>query len=146
MRTLADAAQISLNVKPANAHIVGDPDRLLQVLINLLANAIKFSPTSGGSVWLDADQSGSELVFRVRDEGRGIPSDKLETIFGRFAQVDGADSREKGGTGLGLAICRAIVSQHGGHIWAESSPGAGTTLCVALPYIDVAQQPAAWAA
>src|SRR5262249_36473335 len=144
VRGLAEAARVDLHLTPAHGHILGDPDRLMQVLINLLANAIKFSPTEGGNIWVDAEQSGSELVFRVRDEGRGIPPDKLESIFGRFAQVDGSDAREKGGTGLGLTICRAIVSQHGGQIWAESTPGAGTTLCVALPYIDMSQQPAAW--
>ncbi len=116
---------------------------MLQVLINLLSNAIKFSPSAGGTVWLDAEPSGGELVFRVRDEGRGIPADKLETIFDRFAQVYEDDARQKGGVGLGLAICRAIVTQHGGQIWAESSPGAGTTLCVALP--SAADEPALFA-
>ncbi len=139
VRAMADECGVSIDVAPIDASVTGDPDRLVQVLINLLANAIKFSPTHGGTVWLDAERSGGELVLRVRDEGRGIPTDKLETIFERFAQVDGADSREKGGTGLGLAICRAIVNQHGGQIWAESAPGAGTTLCVALPCHDVAQ-------
>jgi signal transduction histidine kinase len=139
VRGIADEFGVTLNVAPIDAHLPGDPDRLVQVLINLLANAIKFSPSHGGTVWLDAEQSGSELVIRVRDEGRGIPTEKLETIFERFAQVDGADAREKGGTGLGLAICRAIVKQHGGQIWAESAPGAGTTLCVALPCHDVTQ-------
>jgi signal transduction histidine kinase len=72
-------------------------------------------------------------MLRVRDEGCGIRPDKLETIFDRFVQVGDGDAHKKGGTGLGLAICRGIVKQHGGHIWAESSVGAGTTLCVALP-------------
>jgi signal transduction histidine kinase len=136
VRAVADNARVVLDVTPVAATLSGDADRLQQVLINLLANAIKFSPASGGTVWLDAEQSPGELVFRVRDEGRGIPADKLETIFKRFAQVDETDRREKGGTGLGLAICRAIVEQHGGQIWAESTPGAGTTLCVALPCED----------
>jgi PAS domain S-box-containing protein len=138
VRGMADSVSVVIDVAPVEACVAGDRDRLLQVLINLLANAIKFSPTRGGTVWLDAERSAGELVFRVRDEGRGIPADKLETIFDRFAQVDDADSRQKGGTGLGLAICRAIVTQHAGQIWAESTPGAGTTLCVALPYEDVA--------
>ena len=137
VRGVADEAHIVLDVTPVAATLSGDADRLQQVLINLLANAIKFSPASGGTIWLDAEQSPGELVFRVRDEGRGIPADKLETIFERFTQVDDTDRREKGGTGLGLAICRAIVEQHGGQIWAESTPGAGTTLCVALPCEDV---------
>ena len=71
-----------------------------------------------------------EVLFEVSDEGRGIPADKLETIFERFQQVDASDSREKGGTGLGLAICRTIVEHHGGRIWAESELGAGKHLLV----------------
>jgi signal transduction histidine kinase len=133
VRSLAELAGVHLEVLPMDARVWGDPDRLIQVLTNLLSNAIKFSPAEGGTVWLDAEESASELVFRVRDEGRGIPPEKLDVIFERFAQVDKSDARDKGGTGLGLAISRAIVNQHGGQIWAESTPGAGTTLCVALP-------------
>jgi len=133
VRTVANSANVRIEIAPTLAQLPADPDRLLQVLINLLANAIKFSPRYGGSVWLDAEDCEGELVVRVRDEGRGIPADKLETIFERFAQVDERSARHKRGTGLGLAISRAIVEQHGGQIWAESAPGAGTTLCVALP-------------
>jgi signal transduction histidine kinase len=136
VRGMAHDAHIALEIGSLDATIPGDPDRLLQVLINLVANAIKFSPATGGTVWLDAEASGAEVVFRVRDAGRGIPADKLESIFDRFAQVDPEDAREKRGTGLGLAISRAIVKQHGGQIWAESTVGAGTTVCVALPMAD----------
>jgi signal transduction histidine kinase len=108
------------------------------VLTNLLSNAIKFSSAGGGTVWMEAEESADEVLFRVRDEGRGIPSDKLESIFDRFGQVDVSDSRERGGTGLGLAICRSIVKQHQGQIWVESTLGAGTTVCVALPCGDTA--------
>ncbi|MGA7932323.1 MAG: PAS domain S-box protein [Kovacikia sp.] len=73
------------------------------------------------------------LLFTVRDQGRGIPSDSLENIFDRFHQVDASDSREKGGTGLGLAICRSIVQQHGGDIWVESTLGKGSTFYFTLP-------------
>jgi signal transduction histidine kinase len=137
VRSMAEEANVSIVVPPTEVKLVADPDRLLQVLINLLANAIKFSPEQGGSVWLDAEQLPGEVVFRVRDEGRGIPAEKLELIFERFAQVDEADSRRKGGIGLGLAISRAIVQQHGGQIWAESRLGVGTTLCVAFPLEEV---------
>jgi signal transduction histidine kinase len=133
VRALAEQVGITVEVLPNDAQVWADPDRLLQVLTNLLSNAIKFSRPGGGSVWLDAEHSQGEIVFRVRDEGRGIPPDKLETIFERFTQVDEGDAREKGGAGLGLAICRSIVTQHGGQIWAESTFGAGTTMCVALP-------------
>ncbi len=76
-----------------------------------------------------------QLLFQVKDEGRGIPVDKLETIFGRFQQVDASDSRRKGGTGLGLAICRSIIQHHGGRIWAESTLGEGSTFCFTLPVL-----------
>lgn len=75
----------------------------------------------------------SFVQFCVQDEGRGVPPDKLETIFGRFQQVDASDSRRRGGTGLGLAICKNIVQQHGGHIWVESSPGRGSRFYFTLP-------------
>jgi signal transduction histidine kinase len=135
VRALASDARVTIEVAPAHGEVAGDPDRLQQVLINLLANAIKFSPADG-TVWLDAEYVSGEMLVRVRDQGRGIPPDKLETVFERFARVDEQDERDKRGTGLGLAISRAIVQQHGGHIWAESSPGAGTTMCVALPGQD----------
>ena len=77
--------------------------------------------------------SDSEVVFEVEDHGRGIPPEKLEIIFERFQQVDASDSRDMGGTGLGLAICRAIVQQHGGHIWAESTPSLGSTFSFTVP-------------
>jgi signal transduction histidine kinase len=133
VRALAEQVGVSVEVLPCDTQVPGDPDRLLQVLTNLLSNAIKFSRPGGGSVWLDAEPAPGELVFRVRDEGRGIPADKLETIFEPFTQVEESDARDKGGAGLGLAICRGIVTQHGGQIWAESTFGAGTTMCVALP-------------
>jgi len=73
------------------------------------------------------------MCFAIRDQGRGIPAEKLETIFGRFQQVDVSDSRQKGGTGLGLAICKSIVQQHGGTIWAESLLGKGSTFYFTVP-------------
>jgi signal transduction histidine kinase len=133
VRPMAEQAGITLDLRSHEASLTGDADRLLQVLTNLLSNAIKFSPPGGGTVWIEAECSVDEVVFRVRDEGRGIPADKLEAIFERFVQVNDSDRRETGGTGLGLAICRSIVKQHNGHIWAESTLGAGTTVCVALP-------------
>jgi signal transduction histidine kinase len=124
-----------------------DGDRIIQVLTNLLSNAIKFSPpasTVGISVQgrtlahhplgeLDADPSPSMILFAVQDQGRGIPENKMESIFERFHQVDASDSRKKGGTGLGLAICRSIIQQHGGRIWVESVLNEGSTFYFTLP-------------
>jgi PAS domain S-box-containing protein len=132
LRPLAEKAGVRLTVTPAPVEIWADPDRILQTLTNLLSNAIKFSPV-GTTVSLCATPEADVLCFRVRDQGRGIPADKLETIFGRFQQVDASDTREKGGTGLGLAICKSIVEQHGGRIWVESAPGQGSTFCFTLP-------------
>jgi two-component system, OmpR family, sensor histidine kinase VicK len=109
-----------------------DPDRILQTLTNLISNAIKFSPMKT-NIWLSVSQQDGAVCFQVRDRGRGIPVDKLESIFGRFQQVDASDSRQKGGTGLGLAISRQIVQQHGGCIWAESVLGEGSTFYLTLP-------------
>jgi two-component system sensor histidine kinase VicK len=110
-----------------------DPDRILQTLNNLLSNAIKFSPV-GSEIHLTArNLDDNEAVIEVRDQGRGIPADKLEHIFDRFQQGDASDSRALGGTGLGLAICRSIVNQHGGRIWATSAPDQGTTFHFTLP-------------
>ncbi len=76
-------------------------------------------------------------MFKVKDQGRGIPHDKIESIFDRFHQVDASDSRKKGGTGLGLAICRSIVQQHGGQIWVESTLGEGSTFYLTLPVLTL---------
>jgi two-component system sensor histidine kinase VicK len=110
-----------------------DPDRILQTLNNLISNAIKFSPP-GSEIHLTAKYvDDQEAIFEVQDQGRGIPADKLENIFDRFQQGDASDSRVMGGTGLGLAICRSIVTQHGGRIWATSTPGKGATVHFTLP-------------
>jgi two-component system, OmpR family, sensor histidine kinase VicK len=110
-----------------------DADRILQTLNNLLSNAIKFSP-AGSEIHLTArNLDDSEAIIEVRDQGRGIPADKLEHIFDRFQQGDASDSRDMGGTGLGLAICRSIINQHGGRIWATSVEGRGTTIHFTLP-------------
>jgi signal transduction histidine kinase len=133
MAPVADAALVQLVQDFNQVEVVADPDRLLQVLTNLISNAVKFSPrNSAVSVLTHTDTRG--VTLSVIDSGRGIPVDKLEVIFGRFQQVDATDSRQKGGTGLGLAICREIVQQHSGRIWAERNPVRGSTFRVFLPY------------
>lgn len=132
MQAIAQKAEVMLLVTPMPALLWADPDRIIQTLTNLLSNAIKFSP-QGATVWLNAECQNDQIRFQVKDEGRGIPADKLESIFGRFQQVDASDSRQQGGTGLGLAICRSIVQQHGGWIWVESVLGEGSTFYFTLP-------------
>ncbi len=128
----ATAAGVHLESNPIEATLWADPDRILQALVNLISNAIKFSP-EGAVVTVSAHREGNEVRFDVADHGRGIPADKFDSVFERFGQVDASDSREKGGTGLGLPISRSIVHQHGGRIWIESEVGVGTTISFTIP-------------
>ena len=132
MQAVAEKARVTLSVSPYSAQLWADSDRITQTLTHLLSNAIKFSP-SGTTVWLSTEHQEERILFRVKDQGRGIPAEKLESIFARFHQVDASDTREQGGTGLGLTLCRNIVQQHGGCIWVESAFGEGSTFCFTLP-------------
>ena len=132
VQAIATQQSITLKIQPTTAIAWAAADTIIQTLTNLLSNAIKFSP-SHSLIQLRADRQGDSVLFQVQDQGRGIPSDKLEIIFGRFQQVDASDSREKGGTGLGLPICRSIIERHGGKIWAESTLGSGSTFFFTLP-------------
>jgi signal transduction histidine kinase len=128
----ASASGVSLvaELAPESAAIAElDHARILQVLANLVGNAIKFTP-SGGRVVVQLEQSPQELRFVVRDTGQGIGADDLEAVFERFRQGEKRDGR---GVGLGLYISKCIVQGHGGHIWAESQPGKGSTFSFTLP-------------
>ena len=116
--------------------VLGDADRLEQVVINLVANGVKFSPPgSEVRVVLVTAEGGGRARLEVIDQGQGIPPDRLETIFDKFYQVESADTRSHGGAGLGLAISRGIVELLGGRIWAENapSPQGGARFVVELP-------------
>ncbi|BAZ10032.1 multi-sensor signal transduction histidine kinase [Calothrix sp. NIES-4071] len=132
VQVIAKQQNITFNIHPTDAEVCVAPDAIIQNMINLLGNAIKFSP-SDSTITLIVEQQTDHVLFQVTDQGRGIPTDKLEAIFGRFQQVDASDSRAKGGTGLGLAICRSIIEQHGGKIWAESTIDVGSTFFFTLP-------------
>ena len=132
MAGLSRTAGVAVVAAPSPGRVIADKDRLVQTLTNLIGNAVKFSDP-GSRVVVDSVQVGPEVHFRVRDEGRGIPPDRLEVVFERFEQVDSSDARQKGGTGLGLAISRGIVERHGGRIWAESTLGQGTTVTFSVP-------------
>jgi two-component system phosphate regulon sensor histidine kinase PhoR len=110
--------------------VKADPVRIEQVMINLLHNAIKFTPP-GGTITVSAKAQGGEVQFSIRDTGVGISGEDLSRIFERFYKAD--RSRSGGGTGLGLAIARHIVESHGGRIWAESAEGKGSTFFFTLP-------------
>ncbi len=135
MRAFAAGSGVALEFEGGDVDVLGDHDRLIQTLTNLLSNAVKFSP-EGSRVVASAERHGRLARFAVHDRGRGIPPDKLDLIFERFQQVDASDAREKGGTGLGLPISRSIVLEHGGTIWAESTPGR-TTFYFTIPVADV---------
>ena len=132
VQPLADKAQVKLSVENSPLQIRVDADRFIQILTNLLSNAIRFSQPDD-TVTLVAVDRNSEILFTIQDTGYGIPEDKLEIIFERFQQVDSSDSRNHEGTGLGLAICRSIVEMHSGKIWAESIMGHGSTFYFTLP-------------
>ncbi|WP_343909691.1 sensor histidine kinase [Nocardioides aquiterrae] len=140
MAGLARSTGVRVEVRPSPGRVVADPDRIVQTLTNLVNNAIKFS-SEGQTVVLDTRLEDGHVLFRVRDQGRGIPEDRLQSVFERFEQVDSSDSRQKGGTGLGLAISRGIVERHGGQIWMESTLGEGTTVFFTLPRPGHARQP-----
>jgi signal transduction histidine kinase/CheY-like chemotaxis protein len=131
---MASTAGVVLQADTDGVAVCGDRDRLIQTLTNLIGNAIKFSQPDG-LVRVTVERSGGIATFRVEDQGRGIPREKLDSIFQAFEQVDASDSREKGGTGLGLAISEMIVERHGGRIWAESVPGEGSTFAFTIPAV-----------
>lgn len=129
---VSESAGIPVEISADDSTVNGDPDRLVQVLMNLIGNAIKFSPPDG-VVQLSGRRDADEVHFTIRDQGRGIPEDQIDRIFDRFAQVEANDAKQRGGAGLGLSICRPIVFQHGGRIWAESEPGQGSTFHFVVP-------------
>ncbi len=120
--------QLSQETPP---NFVGDNRKIQQVIINLLGNSIKFTPQ--GEVTLKVYHREDNIFFQVRDTGIGIKAEDLESIFEEFKQVDSSMSRQFQGTGLGLALCRKFVNLMGGRIWAESTPGEGTTVTFQVP-------------
>ncbi|MBE9524302.1 MAG: HAMP domain-containing protein [Chloroflexi bacterium] len=113
--------------------VLVDEDRLGQVLINLLGNALQYTP-SGGRVWITAAEQGGEIEIAVRDTGIGIALDHLQNLFTRFYRVDKSRSRAGGGSGIGLTIAKHFVEAHGGRIWAESEgAGKGSAITFTLP-------------
>jgi len=145
-------AQINFRIEARAVSVLADKERILQVLNELVSNAIKFSlpqttihlsanPVENQSLAVPPHSSPSdarttEVCFRVEDQGQGIAPEKLDSIFDRFQQGDASDSREGGGTGLGLALCRSIIEHHGGRLWAESTLGKGSSFLFTLPSAD----------
>jgi len=132
LRLQAERTELSLRIECSEdlTAVQADTSRVQQVVVNLLHNAIKFTP-AGGTVILSASRQGEAIVFSVEDTGIGISPDDLPRIFERFYKADRA--RATSGTGLGLAIARHLVEAHGGKIWAESQPGVGSTFYFTIP-------------
>lgn len=134
-QTYADQYQVrfELDSDAPLALVEVDADRMIQVLVNLLSNAAKFSPSGGAVVRITLQRLGGDIRLSVIDSGNGIPPEFRARVFQRFAQVDSSDRRQKGGTGLGLSICRSIVEQHRGTIDFISKPGQGCEFYFDLP-------------
>lgn len=125
--------ELKLNIQGKMPDMNGDRERLEQVVINILSNAVKYTP-SGGHIVLSATRwDEGHVMIRVRDDGMGIPKDDIPRLFERFYRVDKARSRAKGGSGLGLAIAKEMVEAHRGTIYLESQLDEGTTVTVVLP-------------
>jgi len=138
LRGMADTAKVALRAEVGGSGLVrADWDRLIQVLTNLVSNAIKFSPPGGAVTVRALREAQGQVRFEVVDQGPGIPLEKRSRLFGRFQQLDSSDTRSKGGTGLGLAISQALVEQHGGHIEVRGEPGEGATFTFSLPAVKL---------
>lgn len=133
VRGMADGAGVSLHAEVTGTpQVKADRDRLVQVLTNLVSNAVKFSPQGAGVTVRVGEEEDGRVRFSVVDQGPGISQEQRARLFGRFQQLDSSDTRSKGGTGLGLAISQAIVEQHGSRITVESEEGRGSTFTFTL--------------
>jgi signal transduction histidine kinase len=163
-RTVLPQAQkkglrLQVHVDAGLPSMLGDPGKVAQCLINLLTNAVKFTPP-GGEIRVRADLFDGERRYTgddgrfgrprerfvrvvVADTGIGIPADKVNRVFQAFYQVDNSFTREYGGTGLGLAIVKSFVEAHGGEVWVDSVEGQGTTFSLLLPVVHDRGGPAA---
>ncbi|MCK4797325.1 MAG: HAMP domain-containing histidine kinase, partial [Spirochaetes bacterium] len=132
VRPQTDAKRITVTESTESLpEIKGDEDKLYEVIINLLVNAVKFTPNNG-RITINSEYDGDNIHISVNDTGIGIPEDKLSSIFERFYQVDGSDSRKYGGTGIGLSLCKSVIEKHNGSIYAESNE-KGSTFHILLP-------------
>ena len=134
LEQLAAADRVALALPAQDAVVQVDAIQVERVLVNLLENALKFSPP-GEAVHVRVTTTRSEVIVRIVDRGPGIPPSELERIFEPFARV--ATTEDRGGSGLGLAIARGFAEGNGGRVWAESQRGQGASLVLALPLVEV---------
>jgi len=127
-----DRPTIAIETDITNDVIVADEDRIVQILINLISNALKYSPDNS-VVRVVAGIDGVFAKFQIIDSGPGIPKEMQHLVFERYRQLDQQTAVKRKGFGLGLAICKALVEKHGGRIWVESQPGQGSNFCFTIP-------------
>jgi signal transduction histidine kinase len=139
-QTEADRQTLNVGIEPGLPQISGEPDRVRQILVNLLTNAHDYSP-EGASIEVSARALGAEVEIAVSDNGPGIPENQLQQIFERFVRGDAGLTQRVGGTGLGLAIAKSLVELHGGTISVESAPGHGSTFRFRLPVAAAGADP-----
>jgi signal transduction histidine kinase len=115
--------------------VMMDKNRMIQVLSNLIKNAIDFVPVEEGKIEITLETKPDHIIIAVKDNGCGIPKDKIDNLFKKFYQIDNSTTRERGGTGLGLSICKSIVDGHGGKIWIDKEVECGTTVKIQIPIL-----------
>jgi len=133
LKTELDENEIKIELVISDVVVFHDPNRIDQVLTNLLKNSITSVKPKTGIIKISTEDSPSEIKISVNDNGIGIPAEKQADLFKKFYQVDTSLTRERGGSGLGLAICKGIIENHGGKIWAESTPNVGSTFSFTIP-------------
>lgn len=129
---LAQKKGLTIELQPCQHSVFVQGDRIVQVLVNYLSNAIKFSPERK-VITISTERKGNMVICQVTDQGRGVPADKLTAVFEKFTQVESADGKRKAGTGLGLPICKRIIESHGGRVGVESEEGKGSTFWFSVP-------------
>jgi signal transduction histidine kinase/HAMP domain-containing protein len=135
--TIARGASVTLDPEvPAGLpNVLADADRSVQAIVNLLSNALKYAPAGSNVTFRVQEQADRRISFAVTDRGRGIPADQLGSLFQKFQQLDGSDSRKVRGTGLGLAITKALVEAQGGTVSVQSEVNKGSTFAITLPMV-----------
>ena len=137
VKSITDSYSLLLSFEPSLPSVLGDSQRLEQVLHNLMDNAIKYSP-HGSQITISGEMRDDHIQISVADEGQGIPQAELGKIFNAFYRISGSNAQRVRGAGLGLTICKAIVEAHGGSIWAENAQGKGNVFCFTLSLEEVA--------
>jgi signal transduction histidine kinase len=136
VQVFSEAKSIGLGFKTkiSSQIMLVDIDKIERIILNLLSNAIKHTP-AGGTITVEVRQKEERIIVSVMDTGEGIPKDKLEVIFDRYAQVDTSLTKKNEGTGIGLSLTKSFVELLGGKIWADSNHGKGSTFYVELPIL-----------